>query len=367
MRFKWIPLPLTLALVGILLAGCSGQTPTSSPPAPGGTQPSSQLQTTGSDLPPLKHSVTVKIAEDGAPSGAGFYIAEAKGYFRAYGINIQWVTFSNSEDMLPAVAADQVDLAGGISSASLFNAVAQGIDVKAIADKGHDLKNRSYFTLVIRKQLAGKVKTYSDLKGLTCAISGRDSVDQYMLDKALGAGGLTEKDVHVVVIDDFGQMLAALANGSVDVAMEIEPFIAQGEAQGISVRFLDTTQYLEDAQCAIVLASPAFVQKRDVAERFMLAYLKGIRDYNAAFVTGNKDRAAITRILMQYTPLKDPAIWNRAAPTGLDPDGNINIANLQMQYEYYKQGGNVKGNVDLHQVVDLSLAQQAAKLLGPAS
>ncbi|BAS26856.1 ABC transporter substrate-binding protein [Limnochorda pilosa] len=317
------------------------------------------------DLDPLPEPVTVRIAEDGAASGAGFYIADARGYFKQYNIDVEWVSFINSDDMLPAVAAGQLDVAGGITSAALFNAVAQGFDVRIISDKGHDLPGRSYFTLVIRKGLSGQIRSYEQMKGLTVSYSSADSVDQYMTVKALEAGGLTEQDVKVVVIQDFAQILAALASGSVDVAMEIEPFITRGVEQGIIERFNDTTEYLPRAQAAVVLGSPRFVANHDVALRFMLAYLKGLRDFNDVFVRGVGDREAVVDIMTRYTPLKEKEMWSRVNPPGLDPDGGVYVDDINRQYEFYKANGALVGDVDLSKVIDLSLAQNAVEILGP--
>lgn len=317
------------------------------------------------DLPPLPQRVTVRIAEDGAASGAGFYIAEARGYFEQYNIGVEWVTFINSDDMLPAIAAGQLDVAGGISSASLFNAVIQGFDVRIISDKGRAVSDGSYFTLVIRRDLAGQVRGYEDLAGLTVAYSAANAVDHYMTVRALEAGGLTEDDVNVVVIQDFAQMLAALATGAVDVAMEIEPLIARGVGEGIIERFLDTSVYLPGAQVAVVLASPQFVANREVALRFMLAYLKGLREFNDVFFHGTGDRDGVVEIMTRYTLLKDPAMWFQVNPPGLDPDGGVNVESLVDQYEFYKAHGALVGELDPRQVIDLSLAQEAVAILGP--
>lgn len=63
------------------------------------------------DMEPLEKKTTVVIAEDGAASGAGFYIAKEKGYFDDYNIDIRFTSFANSDDMLPALAAGEVDIA----------------------------------------------------------------------------------------------------------------------------------------------------------------------------------------------------------------------------------------------------------------
>lgn len=317
------------------------------------------------DLDPLPQPVKIRIAEDGAASGAGFYLAEALGYFKEYNLEVEWVSFINSDDMLPAIAAGQLDVAGGISSASLFNAVLQGFDVRIISDKGHAVDTGSYFTLVVRKDLAGRLQDYSDLKGLTVAYSAQDAVDHYMTFKALEAGGLGPEDVELVVIQDFAQMLAGLATGAIDVAMEIEPLITAGVEQGIIERFLDTSVYLPDAQVAVVLASPQFLASREVALRFMLAYLKGLRDFNDVFFHGAGDRDRVVQVMTQYTLLKEPEQWLKIRPPGLDPNGGVNVESLVDQYEFYKANGSLVGELDPRKVVDLSLAEEAVAILGP--
>ncbi|MFD1458008.1 ABC transporter substrate-binding protein [Scopulibacillus daqui] len=318
------------------------------------------------NLKPLKKPATVVIAEDDSASAAGFYIADAKGYFKDYNINIKFAKFSNSDDMLPALASGKVDVAGGISSASFFNSIAQGIDVKMIADKGHNLKGQSYFSFVVSKRMKNKIKSYKDFKGKKIAVSTKNGVDDYIFSQMLKHAGLSRKDVHFVLMPDFGNMMSAVANGTVDAALQIEPMITQGEMKGIHYRFGDTTDYAPKAQIAMVLGSPNFVNNEHaVALRFMIAYLKGIRDYNDAFVKGKGNKQEIINIMMKNTSLKDPKIWDKVAVIGLDPNGRMFVNNIKDQYKWYKARGGIDGNVDINKAVDTSLAKEAVKVLGP--
>ncbi|MBM7645172.1 NitT/TauT family transport system substrate-binding protein [Scopulibacillus daqui] len=318
------------------------------------------------NLKPLKKPATVVIAEDDSASAAGFYIADAKGYFKDYNINIKFAKFSNSDDMLPALASGKVDVAGGISSASFFNSIAQGIDVKMIADKGHNLKGQSYFSFVVSKRMKNKIKSYKDFKGKKIAVSTKNGVDDYIFSQMLKHAGLSRKDVHFVLMPDFGNMMSAVANGTVDAALQIEPMITQGEMKGIHYRFGDTTDYAPKAQIAMVLGSPNFVNNEHaVALRFMVAYLKGIRDYNDAFVKGKGNKQEIINIMMKNTSLKDPKIWDKVAVIGLDPNGRMFVNNIKDQYKWYKARGGIDGNVDINKAVDTSLAKEAVKVLGP--
>lgn len=316
------------------------------------------------DLAPLNKMTKVVIAEDGSASGAGFYIANEKGYFDDYNIEVEFATFANSDDMLPALASGEVDIAGGISSAAFFNAIAQGIDVKIIADKGHNAEGRSYFTFVIGADKQEEIKEYSDLKGKRIAVSGQHGVDDYIYHLMLEHAGLTKDDVEFVLMPDFGTMLAAIENGSIDAALNIEPLITQGVSQGMHVRFGDATDFAPEAQIAMVLGSPQFMNdEQEVSLRFMAAYLKGVRDYNDAFKK-DIEKDEIVKIMAKYTALKDVKVWEDVFVTGLDPNGKMFIGDIRDQYELYKKNGAIRGEFNFDEAIDTSLTEKAVKIIG---
>lgn len=316
------------------------------------------------DLAPLEETATVVIAEDGSASGAGFYIAKEKGYFEDYNIEVEFAKFANSDDMLPALASGEVDIAGGISSASFFNAIAQGINVKIIADKGHNIKGSSYFSFVIDKDLQDKMDDYSDFKGKRIAVSTKNAVDDYIFHKMIEHAGLTKDDVEFVLMSDFGNMLASIANDSIDAALQIEPILTQGIEEGIHVRFGDTTDYAPEAQIAMVLGSPEFItNEKNVSLRFMAAYLKGVRDYNDAFVKG-EGKDEIIKIMTEHTPLNNPEIWEKVSVTGLNPNGEMFVDDIKSQYKMYKENGAISGELDFDKAIDTSVTEKAVEIIG---
>lgn len=346
---KWL---ISLFVLALFLGACSTKN----------VEPSSVGES--GDLAPLENKEKVIIAEDGAASGAGFYIAQEKGYFAEYNIEVEFAQFSNSDDMLPALAAGEVDIAGGVSTASFFNAIAQGIDVKIIADKGHNVPGKSYFTFVIGKHMVDEIQDYADFKGKKIAISSLNSIDEYIFEEMIKHGGLTKDDVELVLIGDFGSMLGAVDGGTVDAALNIEPIITQGIENDFHVKFKDATDYAPESQIALVLGSPNFMNvEKDVSLRFMAAYLKGVRDYNDAFMKGiNKEE--IIEIMTKHTAMKDPALWEKVNVTGLDPDGKMFIEDIYKQYDAYKKNGAIRGEVDLEEAIDTSITEEAVKVIG---
>lgn len=360
MKSRWL---VALFAVALVVGACSPKE--TAEPVPEDKTPDTATEDYPSgDLAPLDKRAKVIIAEDGAASGAGFYIAQEKGYFEDYNIEVEFAQFANSDDMLPALAAGEVDIAGGVSTASFFNAIAQGIDVKIIADKGHNVPGKSYFTFVIGNHMVDEIKEYSDFKGKKIAVSSRNSIDGYIYEEMLKHAGLTEDDVEFVLMGDFGSMLGAIDGGTIDAALNIEPLIAQGVDKGFHVRFGDATDYAPESQIAMVLGSPQFMsEEQDVSLRFMSAYLKGVRDYNDAFIKDiGKD--AVVDIMTKHTALKDPALWDKVNVTGLDPDGKMFIDDIKKQYDTYKANGAIRGDVDLNKAIDTSITEKAVETIG---
>ena len=352
MKVGWLVLVLG---VGSVLFGCSDKAHN---PV---KKPSDEV--VDGELTPLEKRTKVVIAEDGAASGAGFYIAKERGYFDDYNIDVVFTDFANSDDMLPALAAGEVAIAGGVSTASFFNAIAQGIDVRIIADKGHNMPGESYFTFVIGNHMKDEITDYSDFKGKKIAVSSRNSIDGYIYEEMLKHAGLTEEDVEYVHIADFGAMLGAIDSGTIDAALNIEPLITQGVEKGFHLRFGDATDYAPESQIAMVLASPQFMEDEELSIRFMAAYLKGVRDYNDAFFEEVHEDEIID-IMVKHTALKDPELWDKVFVTGLDPDGNMFVEDIKKQYDMYKANGAIKGDIDFDKAVDTSLAEKAVDILG---
>ncbi|MEK3936213.1 ABC transporter substrate-binding protein [Sporosarcina sp. FSL W7-1349] len=348
----------------LILGACTPKESSQPKPAPAPVPtPETPAEEATDKLTPLDERVKILIAEDGAASGAGFYIAKEKGYFEEMNIEVDFADFANSDDMLPALAAGEVDIAGGVSTASFFNAIAQGIDVRIIADKGHNMPGKSYFTFVIGNHMVDVIKDYPDFKGKKIAVSSRNSIDGYIYEEMLKHAGLTEDDVEYVHIADFGAMLGAIDSGTIDAALSIEPLIAQGVANGFHHRFKDATDYAPESQIAMVLASPKFMENDPVSLRFMAAYLKGVRDYNDAFF---KDigKEEVVDIMVKHTALKDPALWDQVNVTGLDANGKMFVEDIKKQYDTYKANGAIRGEIDFDKAVDTSLAEEAVEILG---
>jgi NitT/TauT family transport system substrate-binding protein len=313
----------------------------------------------------------VKVATPLAISDAPIIVAEHKGYCREQGIKTVMTSMQTGAYMVAPLGAGQLDMGAGATSAGLFNSATRGIGIKVVADKGSNLPGYAYVSLLVRKELvdSGKFKTLKDLKGLRVAEPGKGSSTGSTVNQALVSVGLHYDDVTHVPNMGFPEMLTAMENGAIDAAPVPEPFNTFGREKNIGVRF-SADEFYPRQTIAVLLYGPHFIDKRaDVARRYMLAYLKGVRFYNGAMKDGkfagpNADE--LIALLVEHTRYKDAALYRKVVPNGCDPDGHVDRPSMEKDLAFYRAQKFVDNEtVGVADVVDDSFVDAALKALGP--
>ncbi|EGO65767.1 ABC transporter substrate-binding protein [Acetonema longum] len=314
-------------------------------------------------LTPLPKEFTVTVGMKQVVSDAGILIGMAKGYYRDVGIKIEAAQFNSGQEMINQLAAGQMDVAATVTASGLFNAMSRDIPVKIVADKGVNLPGKGYYRLVIRKDLVDDVKDFKDLRGRKIAVVGTASLDEIALVRVLGKGGLTLKDIDMQVIRAFPDMLVSLANKSIDAAMVIEPFIAQGMARDILYPWKDPSEYDPEAQTALLVFGTSMTKNPEVANRFMTAYVKSLRDYNDAFFK-DQGKPEMIQLLCNYSVVKDPKLYDQMFPIGLNPDGFLRVRGIEMDLSWYKENNLLKADIKASEAIDHRYVEFANAILG---
>jgi NitT/TauT family transport system substrate-binding protein len=299
---------------------------------------------------------------------AAIFIADAKGYFRAENLDVSLSSFRSASDMVPQLATGQLDVGAGSPSAGLYNAILRGLKIRIVADKSYSPPGYGPMSLVIRKDLIddGRFKSLADLKGRKLATTAPGVVNMATLNTALKSAGLGYDDVDTVDLP-FPEHIAALANKAVDGALTAEPFVTIAVERGVAVNFKRDDEIDPGHQLGCLLFSSAFADDRsDAAVRFLRAYLRGARYYNRALSGGKiagENADDVIAILAKYISMKDETLLRRITPTGLNPDGRMNIDSLQRDFDFYASRGLVQGRLVIRDIVDETLLNAALKSL----
>jgi NitT/TauT family transport system substrate-binding protein len=357
---------VVLAALGLLAACGAPAAPAAQPPAaasaPAAAQPAAQPAAPPGPL------TTVTVGQVAAVLYP-FYIGIDRGYFKEQGIEIQYDTFRGGAEMVPLIAQGQLDVSQQAVVPATFNAVLRGVSMKAILDASRGSPGQHSHAVLVRKDLvdSGAVRTLSDLVGHKVASSSLPGGLGIDVDRGLKREGHRLQDLDQVQLP-FPDMPAALANGSIDAAIAVEPSISTALKQESAEVLRWLSDDYPDHQIAVQVIGPNLLGRPDLTRRLAVAYIKGARDWNDAAVRGvGVDELA--RLLAPYNRLDaalNADLLRKRGLTSIDPDGQINKEALAYDMAWYLEGGHLERPIDLDAFVDMQYADYAVAQLGPA-
>jgi NitT/TauT family transport system substrate-binding protein len=366
--------------LALALAACGPAAPASVPagqPAPAAASPTQPPRPAASgsttSAAPAPTAVPAPqafhMAGQAPATDAGIFVAMERGYFAEQGVDLDYVVFASGSDMIPALATRQVDGAGAAVNPATINAVARGIEMKAVADKGSLPPGFGWEAFLVRKDHvdSGRFRGPADLRGMVFGTTPpiNAGAGYPPLERVLREGGLTQDDLRIEALS-FADLNSALAGKALDVAIQLEPLVQAAVAQGIAVRWRGLDEVMPYQQIAAINYGPSIIRDNPALGRaFMVAYLKGVRDYNRAFTTG-AGRAEVVAAIAKHSTVKDPAIVDAMAPAGLNPDGRLNLDSLIDDQRFYVEKGTLSTPIDMAQFVDHSYVDAALAVLGPS-
>ena len=129
--------------------------------------------------------------------------------------------------------------------------------------------------LVVRKDLG--ITKIEDLKGKKIANQVGSSIGNIFVDQVCPANGLKKGDYQEVRMD-VNNMVAAMAAETIDAMVNVEPYNAVAEADGLATKVMNYWDV--DKMPVFMAATPEFVQKSpDTIVAYLKAWLEVARDF----------------------------------------------------------------------------------------
>ncbi len=168
-----------------------------------------------------------------------FYVAEAEGYFAAEGLAVTGLAMKGGAVIAPAVEGGQLAV-GWSNAVSVILAHARGFDFAFLAPgaEGATGANDVHALLVPAGSAVASVR---DLSGKTVAINTLGNINEAAMRALAEQAGLSPDAFRLVEVP-FPDMAAALAKGSADAALAIEPFVTDAVTRG-AARILDPSPH----------------------------------------------------------------------------------------------------------------------------
>jgi NitT/TauT family transport system substrate-binding protein len=173
-------------------------------------------------------ATTVRIASTPIDVGAEVYYAQAMGFFKQAGLDVQVQTLDNGAAIAAAVAGGAADI-GQSNIVSIATAYEKKLPFVVLAPAGA-YSSASPTTLLIALADA-PFKTPKDLEGKTIVTNGILNIGQIGGDAWLDKSGVPYHSVHWVEVPT-AATAAALLNHRVDLAVLSEPTVGAALATG---------------------------------------------------------------------------------------------------------------------------------------
>ena len=310
----------------------------------------------------------VVVGTGGSASDAPFYIAYDKGFFKDEGLEVELIVLDSGAKVIAPLGTGELDVGSGALSVGFWNALLRGIKFRVVADRGHTEPGYLYQTVFMRKDLidSGQFKSLKDLKGMRMGFAAQGVTSLSLLNEAAKFAGIKYEDVIPVYLS-FPQQIAALQNKALDGTMLIEPQATVAVNAGYGVRFMDTNQFYPHQQISVIFYSDKFAtQRKAVAEKFMRAWLRGVRTYNDAIREGKIAGVGADDVVatMAKSFNMNPALVREMYSQAVDVSGAVNGAGIQKDLDFFLKQGWVTGQIKASDVIDMSFAQKASAELG---
>ncbi|MBP6853604.1 MAG: ABC transporter substrate-binding protein [Rhodoferax sp.] len=275
------------------------------------------------------------------PAFGPWMLAQAKGYYKAEGLDVKFVTARGGVDVAKQVGAGNAVIGGAIGDTPII-ARAQGIPVKAVAVLG----SGSLMQLVTHKD--ERIESPRELKGKTVTVLAYTDTTYYALLGMLSKVGLTKNDVTIQAAGPAGvwqQFAAKKASGMAGTP----DWTVNAMDAGAKVDILPADVYFKSMAQAILVSDETIQKNPQLVQKLVRATLKGMKDIMANpkeaaiayanHVTAHKGKEA--SIEQMFTMYNKYVYVNQKVPGTMD---ETRLSDLQ---KFYVANGVVPSAVPL--------------------
>src|SRR5215475_358505 len=281
-------------------------------------------------------------------NGMPFGVALVKGYFKDEGINVTGLISSagGGTSLRNMLAGGGVPY-GEVNPGVVVSAILAGADLKIVSD---NVLTVAEFVWAVKTD--SPIKTIKDLKGKKIGYTNPRSTSQALARMLLQIAGYQPDDAELVKTGGFGEGIAALDSGQVDVVPITEPLWSKlkGKYRAVVV----ASDVLPPLDNVVGVATVEMMEKRgDFIRAVIRARRKAVK-----FMKEHPDEAGDI-VAKQYN--LEPEVARAAVRTQTTSttkgvpywgDGQIHLDGLKRMIEAQRSVGAITGEVDYNKLID---------------
>ena len=292
-------------------------------------------------------------------NGMPFGVALAKGYFKEEGLNITGLISSagGGTSLRNMLAGGGVPY-GEVNPGVVVSAILAGADLKIVSD---NVLTVAEFVWAVKPD--SPIKSIKDFKGKKIGYTNPRSTSQALARMLLQAGGYSEADAELVKTGGFGEGIAALDSGQIDVAAITEPLWSKVKNKYRAVVVASETLPPLDNVVGVTTVEMAekkgdFIRAVIRARRKAVIFMREHPDEAAAIVAKeyNIDLDVAKSAVRNLTTSKTKGVpyWG---------EGEIHLDGLKRMIEAQRSVGAISGEVDYGKIIDTRFLPDDLKAL----
>ncbi len=309
----------------------------------------------------------LRYASVGGATDAAIFLAMDDGIFAAHGIDLEYQQLQNAATLITATATGQVDVAGISLTPGLLASIGRGINLRVVGDKESIRAHFAATQLVVRSALAGgDMRAQLDrLRGHRVAISGRASASFVLLGLTAAHYGIPLDHFDIIELG-YANMIIAFANGAIDAAIMLEPYLSRLLLSGSFTAISDFTDIVPAHGGSIVpiVYAESLATNQELGRAFMLAYMTSVRRYNDAIISGT-GREHMFEVIARHTGM-DIDVVRATTPSGYDPNQFVSPEFFTTVEQFFLAQKLLRAPIDISKLLDASFADHAIMKLGRA-
>ncbi len=292
-------------------------------------------------------------------NGMPFGVALVKGYFKEEGINVTGLISSagGGTSLRNMLAGGGVPY-GEVNPGVVVSAILAGADLKIVSD---NVLTVAEFVWAVKPE--SPIKSVKDFKGKKIGYTNPRSTSQALARMLLQAGGYTEADAELVKTGGFGEGIAALDSGLIDVAPITEPLWSKVKSKYRAV--VVASEVLPPLDNVVGVATVEMMEKKgDFIRAVIRARRKAVK-----FMKEHPDEAAEI-VSKQYNidvDVAKSAVRNLTTSTTKGVpywgEGEIHLDGLKRMIEAQRSVGAIQGDVDYSKIIDTRFLPDDLKAL----
>jgi NitT/TauT family transport system substrate-binding protein len=311
---------------------------------------------------PEKPSLTLGVGGKALLYYLPLTLAERLGYFKEQGLEVTVTDFGGGAKSLQSLIGGSADVVTGAYEHTIRMQV-KGQPIVAVTELGRF----PGIVLAVKKDKAGQVKSFKDLKGFKIGVTAPGSSTNFFVNALIAKEGLKPTDVSIIGVGAGPSAVAAMKKGDIDAISNLDPVITKLESDGDITVIADSRKEEDNMKlfggnnpAAVVYFKADFVEKNPITvQKVVNAFHKTLKWLEKA--TPEQIAAAVPP---EYH-LGDKALYMKAVEAsrpmyskdGVIPEAGMkNALDMLVQFDEEMKGAKV----DLSKTFDGRFIAKAA-------